>query len=84
VTTFTNAHIFDGRRALPGLHTVTLEGNRIGSITAGPAAGEAIDLGGMTLMPGLITCHSIPISTSSRWPKALPASPWARNCPPAC
>ena len=61
MTTFTNARIFDGRKALPGLHTVTLEGNRIASVSQGPAAeGEAIDLGGMTLMPGLITCHFHP------------------------
>jgi imidazolonepropionase-like amidohydrolase len=54
---FTNARIFDGRRMLAGTRSVTLEGNRIASISEGKAGAEAIDLGGMTLMPGLITCH---------------------------
>jgi imidazolonepropionase-like amidohydrolase len=57
MTTFANARVFDGRKALPGLHTVTLDGNRIASVTQEPAPEDAIDLGGMTLMPGLITCH---------------------------
>ena len=57
MTTFTNARVFDGRKALPGRQTVTLEGNRIASVTQGPAPEGAIDLDGMTLMPGLITCH---------------------------
>lgn len=55
--TFTNARVFDGSKALPGLQTVTIEGNRIVSVSDEPAEGDAIDLGGMTLMPGLITCH---------------------------
>lgn len=57
----TNARVFDGSRMLPGLHSVTLEGKHIRSVMAGGVspgtAGEVIDLGGMTLMPGLITCH---------------------------
>jgi imidazolonepropionase-like amidohydrolase len=57
MTTFVNARVFDGRQSLPGLHTVALEGNRIASVTKEPAPQEAIDLAGMTLMPGLITCH---------------------------
>jgi imidazolonepropionase-like amidohydrolase len=58
MTTFTNARVYDGRKLLPGRKTVTLEGNRIASLTeAGSAAEDAIDLGGMILMPGLITCH---------------------------
>lgn len=55
--TFANARVFDGTRALPGLKTVTLEGDRVQSVSDVPASGDAIDLGGMTLMPGLITCH---------------------------
>jgi len=55
--TFTNARVFDGSKALPGLQTVVVEGNRIASVSDRPAEGDAIDLGGMTLMPGLITCH---------------------------
>lgn len=57
MVTFTNARIFDGRRMLPAPGTVQLEGNRIAAVSEGPADGEAIDLGGKTLMPGLITCH---------------------------
>src|SRR5262245_58587049 len=57
MVTFTNARVFDGTQALPGLKTVTLEGDRIASVSDAPAEGEAIDLGGMTLMPGLISCH---------------------------
>lgn len=57
MVTFTNARVFDGRVMLPGTRTVMLSGDRIAKIMDGPAEGEAIDLGGMTLMPGLITCH---------------------------
>jgi imidazolonepropionase-like amidohydrolase len=62
MTTFANARVFDGRKPLDGLKTVELEGNRIKSVSDAPAEAEAIDrvvvdLGGMTLMPGLITCH---------------------------
>lgn len=60
MATFTNARVFNGRQMLPGTRSVSLEGNRIASVTEGPAKGEAIDLGGMTLMPGLITCHFHP------------------------
>jgi imidazolonepropionase-like amidohydrolase len=58
----TNARVFDGRRMLSGTHSVTLEGNRIEAIDRRPAADspEAIDVGGMTLMPGLITSHLHP------------------------
>ncbi len=57
--TFTNARIFDGSAMLPERGTVSLDGNRIVSVT-GPEAkppADAIDLGGLTLMPGLISCH---------------------------
>ncbi|MFV2174053.1 amidohydrolase family protein [Actinomadura sp. LOL_016] len=62
----TNAKVFDGREMLPGRREVTLDGDRITSVTAvsgpvsGPVSGEVIDVGGMTLMPGLITCHLHP------------------------
>ena len=57
--TFTNARVFDGKQALPGRKAVTLDGNRIHSVSDAPGqgGGEAIDLDGMMLMPGLITCH---------------------------
>ena len=57
ITTFTNARIFDGSALLPGTRTVTIDGNRITSISEKPGGAGAIDLNGMTLMPGLITCH---------------------------
>jgi imidazolonepropionase-like amidohydrolase len=60
MTTYTNARVFDGTAMLPGTRTVTLEGDRIASVSEAPAAGDAIDLAGMTLMPGLITCHFHP------------------------
>lgn len=56
--TLTNASLFDGRRLLPGRHTVTLEGGLITAVTEqGGDTAEGIDLQGMTLMPGMITCH---------------------------
>jgi imidazolonepropionase-like amidohydrolase len=82
MTIFTNARVFDGRKALPGLHTVTLEGNRIGSITAGSAAGEVIDLGGMTLMPGLITCHFHPDFYKFTLADGLAGEPLGKELPP--
>ncbi len=54
---FTNARVFDGTAMLQGLKTVSLDGNRIHSISDATPSGDALDLGGMTLMPGLITCH---------------------------
>lgn len=55
----TNARVFDGRRLLPGLHSVTLDGNVIAAIDdPGPAGGtEVVDAAGMTLLPGLIGSH---------------------------
>ena len=37
---FTNARVFDGTQALPGLKTVTIDGNRIASVSDGPADGD--------------------------------------------
>ena len=58
----TNAKVFDGREMLPGRHTVRVDGNRIAAVDDGPGEvpGDVIDVGGMTLMPGLITCHLHP------------------------
>jgi len=62
-TVFTNANLLDGEHpAAPG-STVIVEGERITSVsgrgaTVAPAPGDRlIDLGGCTIMPGMITCH---------------------------
>lgn len=57
--TLTNARLFDGREMLPGRRSVTLDGNRIVAVGERPevSSAQTIDVGGMTLMPGLITCH---------------------------
>jgi imidazolonepropionase-like amidohydrolase len=60
MTTFTNGRVFDGTAMLPGTRTVTLDGNRIAAISDKPGDASAIDLGGMTLMPGMITSHFHP------------------------
>lgn len=54
--TLTNARLFDGEKMLSGTHSVTVDGKTIAAIDR-PVGGETIDLGGMTLMPGMITCH---------------------------
>jgi imidazolonepropionase-like amidohydrolase len=60
--TLTNARVFDGRRMLPGTHDVSIRRTRIAAIDDPSVAsdGETVDLGGMTLLPGLITCHLHP------------------------
>lgn len=54
--TLTNTRLFDGSTMRPGFHSVTIDGNSITAID-GAIGGDVIDLGGMTLMPGMITCH---------------------------
>lgn len=60
--TLTNAKVFDGSRMLQGLHSVRLEGNRIAAVDPlqRVEGGTVLDVQGMTLMPGLITCHLHP------------------------
>lgn len=60
--TLANARVFDGHDLLPGRHDVAVDRRRIVSVvpSAEPLAADAIDLGGMTLMPGLITSHLHP------------------------
>jgi imidazolonepropionase-like amidohydrolase len=58
----TNAKVFDGRVLLPGRHDVALDGKRIVSVAphTGSAAEDAVDVGGMTVLPGLVTSHLHP------------------------
>jgi imidazolonepropionase-like amidohydrolase len=59
--TLTNARVFDGRKLLPGRRSITLDGPRIAAVREHvPGPGDGIDVGGMTVMPGLITCHLHP------------------------
>lgn len=55
----TNAQVYDGRKMLPGMHSVTLDGNVISAIDdeSAFAPADVVDAGGMTLMPGLISSH---------------------------
>lgn len=81
--TFTNARIFDGRRTLPGRQTVTIEGNRIASVSEAPSVDpSAIDLGGMTLMPGLITCHFHPDFYKFTLAQGFAGEPLGKELPP--
>ena len=59
---YTNANLLDGEHPAKPESTVVVEGNRIASVETGvPAAlrpdDRIVDLGGRTLMPGMITCH---------------------------
>ncbi len=80
--TFTNARVFDGTAMLPGTRTVALDGNRIASVSETPATGDAIDLGGMTLMPGLITCHFHPDFYKFSLAMGMAGEPLGKELPP--
>lgn len=59
VTLLKAAHLFDGEELkTPGV--LVIKGQRIVSMNAGDAGSEAqiVELGGSTLMPGLIDCHT--------------------------
>jgi imidazolonepropionase-like amidohydrolase len=62
VLVLSNAKVFDGKQLLPGKHSVVLDGNKIDSIESITPANAAtvIDVDGMTVLPGLITCHLHP------------------------
>lgn len=58
--TLTNARIFDGSKSLPGKLNITLDGSRIVSVGEQLTSQNAVDVGGMTVMPGMITSHLHP------------------------
>ena len=82
MTTFTNARVFDGAAMLPGTRTVALEGNRIVSVSEAPGGKDAIDLNGMTLMPGLITCHFHPDFYKFTLAMGMAGEPLGKELPP--
>ena len=60
-TTFVNARVFDGMRSeYLDESIVVVEGDRIVGVDRAPGAsssGDIVDVGGKTLMPGLIDAH---------------------------
>jgi imidazolonepropionase-like amidohydrolase len=84
MTTLANARLFDGRQMLPGLRSVTLEGNRIAALgePGQPAPEASLDLGGMTLMPGLITSHLHSDFFKFTLPEGLAGEPLGKELPP--
>lgn len=79
--TLTNARLFDGARMLPGTHSVAVDGNSIAGID-GAISGETIDLGGMTLMPGMITCHFHPDFYKFTLPMGFAGDQLGKEFPP--
>jgi imidazolonepropionase-like amidohydrolase len=84
--TLANAKVFDGRNMLPGKRAVTLEGDRIVSIGTQPqpesVASKTIDIGGMTLMPGLITSHLHPDFYRFTLAQGMAGEPLGKEFPP--
>jgi imidazolonepropionase-like amidohydrolase len=80
---FTNARIFDGTAMRPGRGSVTLDGGRITAIgEVDTAAADAIDLNGMVLMPGLITCHYHADFYKFTLAQGLAGDPLGKELPP--
>ncbi len=82
MVTFANARVFDGAAMLPGLHTVTLEGDRIASVGDAPGGAGVIDLAGKTLMPGLITSHFHPDFYKFTLAMGMAGEPLGKELPP--
>lgn len=82
--TLTNTRVFDGSTLLPGRRAVRIEGNRIASLSDEPggADADAIDCGGMTLMPGLITCHFHPDFYKFTLAQGMAGDPLGKEFPP--
>jgi imidazolonepropionase-like amidohydrolase len=83
MATLTNARLFDGRELLPGRWSVSLEGNRIAALGEQPGGpGDVIDVSGLTLMPGLITCHLHPDFYRFTLEEGLAGEPLGKEFPP--
>jgi imidazolonepropionase-like amidohydrolase len=53
----TNARIIDGNGGVIERGTLMISGGRIASVSESPAGEDALDAGGMTVMPGFIDAH---------------------------
>jgi len=86
VPTLTNARVFDGRELLPGRRNVTFEDDHIAAVSAvgeqSAGSGDTIDVDGMTLMPGLITCHLHPDFYRFTLAEGLAGEPLGKEFPP--
>ncbi|CAN7393502.1 amidohydrolase family protein [Phenylobacterium sp. LjRoot225] len=82
--TLTNAKLFDGQKMRSGQWSVTLDGDRIAAVSDAPAipSGETLDLGGMTLMPGLITGHFHPDFYKFDFATAMRGDQLGKELPP--
>ena len=81
---FTNARVFDGTAMRSELCTVTLDGARISAVARAeaPPPEGAIDLNGMVLMPGLITCHYHADFYKFTLAQGLAGDPLGKELPP--
>ena len=84
--TLTNTRLFDGSRMLPGRRSVTIDGKTIASVqdAARPiaAGGRNVDLGGMVLMPGLVSGHIHPDFFKFSIAQAQSGTPLGKELPP--
>src|SRR5579871_5798567 len=83
MVTLANARVFDGRAMLPGLRSVSIADGRVESISeAVPTDADVIGVSGMTLMPGLISCHFHPDFFKFTLAQGLAGEPLGTEFPP--